>query len=122
MAKYILPAAIQAGFSHIQASLVALILCSTQPATYASAIAANCRMGSTAFVAANATVSAPAGGNDISFAAMPSIVVSADGNIDHVALVGTTALLFVTTATSKAVTIGDQVNVPAFKDTISNPT
>lgn len=120
MAKYILPAAIQAGFSHIQASLVSLVLCSTQPATRASAVG-NCYMGGKTVSAGDLTVSAATGGNDMSMGAQNSVVVSADGNIDHVALIGTTALLFVTTATSKAVTIGDQVNVPAFKDTISDP-
>jgi hypothetical protein len=121
MAKYILPAAIQAGFSHIQASVIGLVLCSGQPGTLASAIAVSMYMGSKLVSAGNLTVSAATGGNDMSFAAMASVVVSANGNIDHVVLLGTTALLFVTTATSKAVTIGDQVNVPAFKDTISDP-
>lgn len=97
-----------------------MCLCSGQPSTFANV--ASYRLAGVTISAGDLTISAATGGEDMSFAAKASVLASVTGTIDHVAVVGTTALLFVTTATAKAVTIGDQVNIPAWRDLTAYPT
>jgi len=122
MAKYLIDAAMDAAFSYVVDRASFMWLCSTVVNTYT--LASDNNLGSLEISAGDFTQADGAvNGRAMSITAQISIPVSVAGNILHVAIVtsgGASVLLFLTSSTSKAVTIGDAVNVPAFRDTIAD--
>lgn len=120
MAKFIVDAAMDACFSYVSARCEFMLLCSTN-GTYAQMTGSQF-LGSIICSGGNITqADGSTNGRAMSIAAFASVPVSVTGSILHVALVSSNALLFYTSSTAKAVTVGDAVNVPAFRDTIADP-
>lgn len=93
---------------------------SSQPANFAAiaaALLASQTMTSGDFAKADDT-----SGRKLTVAAKNAVSVTATGTATHVALDDGTTLLGVTTCTSQALTSGNQVNFPAWKWNIQDPT
>lgn len=116
MAKYLNDAGLDALLDYIKNNCDKMIVCSTQPTTYAEATStyalADVAMASGDFTHANGDTS----GRKTTVAAKSAVPIDASGNAQHVALVktGTSTLLAVTTCTSQALTAGGTVDVPAW--------
>jgi len=106
-----------------------IAFCETQPTTFSEANTAKGSGGKSLasvaatsgdFTAANGDTS----GRKLTSAAKNSVAVTDTGTGDHIAYLDTTGsrLLYVTTCTSRAVTAGDSVNIPAWKIEIADPT
>jgi hypothetical protein len=98
-----------------------MTICSAQPTTRTEAITtfalATQAMVSGDYTKANGNTS----GRKVTVAAKSGISVSATGTATHVAFCDGSTLLLVTTCTSQALTSGNTVNTPAFKDEIADP-
>ena len=96
-----------------------LVVTSTQPADRAGALSAALATAnlSGAFTKAAGTPN----GRKTTVAQQSNLSVSASGTATHVCLIDGTALLYVTTVTSQALTSGNTVTVPAWTITVSDP-
>ena len=96
--------------------------CSAQPTTRTEAVTtyalADVTMASGDFTIADGNTS----GRKVTMAAKSAVPVDTTGTANHVALCDGTNLLLVTTCTSQALTSGNTVNFPAWKDEIADPT
>jgi hypothetical protein len=76
-------------------------------------------------VAANAAdftiADGSSGGRKVTVTKQDSVSVDDSGSAQHVALCAAAAVLLVTTCTKQALTKGNKVNIPAFKDTLGDP-
>jgi hypothetical protein len=124
MAKAVADAVLDAALNLVKTTATRLVLCSAQPTTYTEANAtyalADVTISSGAFTGpANGTVS----GRKLTVAAQPATPVDASGSGTHIALldVAGTALLFVTTCTSVAVTAGGNVDIGSSVYEITDP-
>lgn len=118
MAKYANPLVMDAALDKI-ATATNLVVCTSQPTDRATALAsalANQSL-SGAFTKANGDVS----GRKVTIAQQSNIPVATSGTATHVALIDGSILLLVTTCTSQALTAGNTVTVPAWKDEIASP-
>lgn len=102
-----------------------MIVTSGQPTDRANALAlalASVAMtpglGSGDYTAANGDVS----GRKVTMTAKPNVPITASGTADHVCIINSTDLLYVTTATAQALTNGGTVSIPAWKAEIADPT
>ena len=118
MAKYANPLVMDAALDKI-ATATNLLVCSSQPTDRATALAAALANQSLsgAFTKANGNVS----GRKVTIAQQSNISVATSGTATHVALIDGSILLLVTTCTSQALTAGNTVTVPAWKDEIADP-
>ena len=120
MAKYVLPAVLDAALDAIATSTT-MIVCSAQPTTRTEAVTtyalADVAMTSGDFTKANGDTS----GRKVTMALKSNVPVDTSGTATHIALVDGTTLRYVTTCTSQAVTSGNTVTIPAWKIEISNP-
>ncbi len=118
MAKYANPLVMDAALDKI-ATATNLIVCTSQPADRAAALAAALANQSLsgAFTKANGDVS----GRKVTVAQQSNISVATSGTATHVALIDGSILLYVTTCTSQALTAGNTVTVPAWKAEIASP-
>jgi len=96
-----------------------IVVCNAQPASYAAAISTtgNKLAEATGISSTEWTLTDGAtSGRRAITPAKNGITIDASGTANHVALVGSTdsTLLLVTTATTLALTAGQQVNIPAF--------
>lgn len=99
-----------------------LTVCSTQPTTRAQAITSY-KLASIAVSASDFTIAnGSSTGRKVTVGAQNSVSVDTTGSAEHVALVDGTRLLLVTTCTKQALTSGNKVNIPTWKDTIGDPT
>ncbi len=111
---------------YIIANATRLVVCSTQPTTYAEANAtfalADVTIDSSDFTKANGDVS----GRKVTVAAQNGVLIDTSGTAQHIALlnVAGTELLYVTTTTSQALTANgtNTVNVPAWDIEVADPT
>ena len=118
MAKYANPLVMDAALDKI-ATATNLLVCSSQPTDRATALSsalANQSL-SGAFTKANGNTS----GRKVTVAQQSNIPVTATGTATHIALIDGSILLFVTTCASQALTSGNTVTVPAWKDEIADP-
>jgi hypothetical protein len=102
-----------------------LVVCSAEPANFAgiaavllASVALTAGAGNGDFTIANGDTS----GRKITVAQQASISVTNSGTATHVSLDDGTALQYVTTCTSQALTSGNTVTVPAWKVEIADPT
>lgn len=118
MAKYANPLVMDAALDKI-ATATNLLVCSSQPTDRTTALAAALANQSLsgAFTKANGNVS----GRKVTIAQQSNIAVATSGTATHVALIDGSILLLVTTCTSQALTAGNTVTVPAWKDEIADP-
>jgi hypothetical protein len=133
MAKRINPSVLDGALNIIKTGISGLgpankiIACSAEPTTFTDAnvtyALASSAMAGTDFTIANGIT----GGNTprkITMAAKSGASITTTGTATHVALVDTvnSALLFVTTCTSQALTSGNTLNFPSWGDEIGAPT
>lgn len=123
MGKRTPDATLDAQGNFIKTNISRQIACSAEPTTYAEATAtyalADVAMVNADITLANGDVS----GRKYTHAAKSMVPVDATGDATHIATVDDTgtALLEVTTCDTKAITVGDTVNMPAWKGEIADP-
>lgn len=116
MAKWQNDSMLDAALDYIKNNCDLMIVCSSQPTNYTEATStyalADVAMSGTDFTHADGDSS----GRKTTVGAKSSITVDASDDAEHIALVktGTTTLLYVTTCTLQALTMGNTVNVPAW--------
>lgn len=128
MGKWSVDTVMDNALSVIADNVNTLTVCTEQPGTVGSAIAqasnllARHTLSAGDFTIANGDSS----GRKITIAQQTSIIVSATGNGNHVALcsvsAGATTLYYVTTATSQELTATNTLTVNAFDIEIADPT
>jgi len=100
-----------------------MTICSAEPTSYAEATSdymlAEVTVDADDFAVANGD----GGGRKVTVSAQNNVEVLSTGTGTHIALVktSTSALLLVTTMTSKAMVDGDYANIPAFDFEIGDP-
>jgi len=128
MAKLVADAVLDAALQYLEDNVDFLSVCEGAPTTYEHAHS-NKGTGAGKVLASSATptFTGPAddtSGRKITVDEEAAMTVDVSGAADHVALcdVGSTALLYVTTATEQSLTSGNTVTVPAWKIGIGDPT
>jgi len=126
MAKSVADAVLDGAWDIIKNTCTRQVLCNAQPTTYTEANAtyalADVTMASGDFTIANGDTS----GRKMTVTAKSGVLIDTTGTGNHIALldVSGTRLLYVTTATSQAVTANgsNTVNIPAWKAELADPT
>lgn len=128
MAKLVADAVLDAALQYLEDNVDFLSVCEGAPTTYEHAHS-NKGTGAGKVLASSATptFTGPAddtSGRKTTVDEEAAMTVDVSGAADHVALcdVGSTALLYVTTATEQSLTSGNTVTVPAWKIAIGDPT
>ncbi|MFA5409984.1 MAG: hypothetical protein WC343_14520 [Bacilli bacterium] len=128
MAKLVADAVLDAALQYLEDNVDFLSVCEGAPTTYEHAHS-NKGTGAGKVLASSATptFTGPAddtSGRKTTVDEEAAMTVDVSGAADHVALcdVGSTALLYVTTATEQSLTSGNTVTVPAWKIGIGDPT
>lgn len=100
-----------------------LTVCKGNPATRAAA-AVSSKLASVAVSAADFTIASgsSSNGRKVTVGAQNSMLVDSTGSAEVVCLVDAARLILKTTCTKQALTKDNKVNVPAWKDTIADPT
>lgn len=115
---------IDAAFDWVRARVTQEDVCNALPTTYAEANATY--MLAQAAITSSACVIADGdgGGRKMTMNAKNSVSVTTTGTASHVALAGSTGstLLLVTACTTQALTTGNTVNIPAWKNEIDDVT
>lgn len=124
MAKAVHDNVLDSAMNYLKNNSTRICVCSAQPLTYIEAVTTY-KLAIKTITAADFT--GPANG-DISGRKLTSnqhtgITVDTSGTATHIALAdaATSALLFVTTCTSQALTAGNTVAIPAWDDEIADP-
>lgn len=124
MGKAVATEVYDAALNNVKNNANKMVVCSAQPTTFAEANAtymlANVAMASGDFTVGAGDVS----GRKVQIAAKSGVTVTNSGTATHVAVIDTTnsLLKLVTTCTSQALTAGNTVNIPTWKDEIQAPT
>lgn len=128
MAKLVADAVLDAALQYLEDNVDFLSVCEGAPTTYEHAHS-NKGTGAGKVLASSTTptFTGPAddtSGRKTTVDEEAAMTVDVSGAADHVALcdVGSTALLYVTTATQQSLTSGNTVTVPAWKIGIGDPT
>ncbi len=120
MAKFANDLMMDAALDYVATGTI-LNVCTTQPTTRTEAVTtyflADVVMSGASFTKANGDVS----GRKTTVAQQASVPIDTTGTATHVAISSGTALLYVTTCTSQALTSGGTVTVPAWDIEISDP-
>jgi len=105
------------------ATATAMVGCDTQPADHAGLAAVT--LCTEVMVAGSGNgdylIANDVSGRKVTMTAQAAVDIDAAGDLDHIALDDGTTLLAVTTCTLQAVTTDDQVNIPAWKAGIADP-
>lgn len=96
-----------------------LIVCTSQPADRAAALAA--ALANKSLSGAFTKADGNASGRKVTVAQQSNIPVDTTGTATHIALIDGSILLYATTCTSQALTAGNTVTVPAWKVEIADP-
>lgn len=126
MAKSVNDLVLDAALNYLKNNVTRITVCTTQPTTYTEGNAtyalADVTVDSTDFTVANGDTN----GRKVTVGAQSSVLIDTSGTALHVALldVSNSALLYVTTCTSQALTANgsNTVNIPAFDIEIADPT
>ncbi len=120
MAKYANPLMMDAALDYVATGTV-LTVCSAQPTNRTEAVTtyalADVTISGASFTKANGDVS----GRKTTVAQQSAVPIDASGTATHIAISSGSALLYVTTCTSQALTSGGTVTVPAWDIEIANP-
>lgn len=122
MAKLVDDTVLDAALNTIKnATGLTAILCSAQPTTRTEAVTtyalADVALASSDLTVANGDTS----GRKATIAAKSAVTVDASGTGTHLALVSSTALLYVTTTSSTAVSVGGTVDIGSWKIELADP-
>ena len=131
MGKTVLNAVLDASLQYLEDNADRLCVCSAEPTTYAEAITTH-DGGASKYKLAIVTIdgtdfTGPADGTSgrkTTINEQAALTVDATASATHIALCdnGAEALLYVTTCTSQALTLGNTVTVPAWIIQIADPT
>jgi dipeptidyl aminopeptidase/acylaminoacyl peptidase len=129
MAKKVHDDVLDGAWNIIKNNCNKITVCEGEPASFAEA---NTAKGSGGKALADTTATGTdftlangdASGRKVTVAAKDGVAVDDTGNADHIALLDTSnsRLLYVTTCTTKGLTSGDSVNIPAWDAEIADPT
>ena len=131
MVKYAPDPFYDAALNTVKNATTRICICSTQPTTFAEATTtfmlghSEHASSTPATVLSGTDFPGPAvdgSSRKLDINARAGIYISAAGSAQHVALVSGAALLYVTTCTAQTVSIGNKVNMPAWKININWPT
>jgi hypothetical protein len=121
MAKSVADAVLDAALNVIKTTGVLVTVCNAEPTTYAQASAtyklADVVSASGDFTIANGDTS----GRKVTVGQFAAVPVDTTGTATHIAICSGSALLYVTTCTSQALTSGNTVTIPAWKIEIADP-
>lgn len=122
MAKSVADSVLDAAINYVKnATSLTVILCSAQPTTRTEAVStyalADVALSSGDVTAANGDTSGRKG----TIAAKTGVTVDASGTGNHLALVSSTELLYVTTTASTAVAAAGTVDIGSWKFEIADP-
>lgn len=112
MAKWQNDLMLDAALDYLTTNGTEYYVCTAQPIDRANAIATAVVANMTPAYSAKAD--GAVSGRRVTIQAESGISVTADGTATHLAICSGTALLYVTTITSQAVTTGGTINVPAW--------
>jgi hypothetical protein len=123
MAKLVGSAVLDAALNAIKTGSNRMVVCSSQPTTYAELTTfklAEVAMASGDYTLANGDTS----GRKVTMGAKTGVSVATSGTATHVGLGNSTnsTLDLVTTCTSQAISTGGTVDIPAWKYEINQPT
>lgn len=127
MGKSIADAVLDAALAYVADNGNKLYLCSAEPTTFTEASATYALADATLATGIGGGVYTKANGDTsgrkLTVAAQSAVPVDASGTATHLAICksGTSALLFVTTCTSQAVTSGNTVDIAAFDLELRDP-
>lgn len=122
MGKYCSTLVLDAALNYIKNNAAQICACTTQPTSYTQA--------AYTYVTAKAAISSASfqgpgdgdvSGRKIRFYGESDISVTGSGTIQHIAIVSGSALLYVTTTSDKAVTTGDEIDIPEFNIEFRDP-
>lgn len=120
MAKWANDTIMDTGLNTIKNNATTMLVCTSQPATRAAALAA--AVASVAVVAGDFTLGdGVVSGRRLTVAAKSGLTASGTGSGTHIALIDGTNLWYVTTCTPAAIVTGDTVNIPAWDCEIRDP-
>ena len=121
MPKLVDDTVLDGAFDIIKTNCTVMHVCSAEPTTRATAISlslADVAMASGDFAFADGGTD----GRKVTIAAKSAVPVDVTGAATWIALISATLLLLRTTCTSQQLTVGNTVNIPAYTDTIRDPT
>lgn len=123
MGKSVADAVLDAALNYIKNNAVRMDACSAEPTTYAEATStyslADVTVASGDFTVGNGDVS----GRKVAVAQKSGVTVDSTGTATHVALTdGSSALYYVTTCTSQALTSGNTLTFGTWDIEITDPT
>jgi len=113
---------LDAALDWIRARVTQMTVCSAQPTSYAEAVTtyklADVSITSTDLTLGDGDVD----GRKVTIGAQNGVTVDTTGTANHVALAGSTGstLLLVTTCTTQALTTGNTVDFPAWRDELAD--
>jgi hypothetical protein len=128
MAKWQIDAMLDAALDYLKQNVTVICVCSAQPATYAEAtttydggagkykLAIKTGLTVADLIIADGTTN----GRKVTIGQQAGITVDASASAVYVALCSGTTLLYVTTCTSQALTVGNTVTIPAWKIEIAD--
>lgn len=121
----------ESGLTYLRDQVSSICVCSTRPTSLAAAVGSSSTgislSKTTTIASSDFTISAgDVSGYKIRVAQFANRPVHCSSTVlgaaDHVALVGSTYVLYVTTCTTKALSTSDQVTIPAWDIEIADPT
>jgi hypothetical protein len=125
MAKMVGDSVLDAALNVLKTTANLMMVCSAQPTTRAEAFTtyalADVAMATGDYTLADGDAG-DGNGRKVTTAAKNGVLVDTSGTATHVALIDASNLLYVTTCTSQALTSGNNVNIPAWKVQIADPT
>jgi hypothetical protein len=123
MAKSVADAVLDAALNYIKNNVTRMTACSAQPTTYTEGNATYA-LADVTVASGDFTVADDTSGRKVTVAQKTGVTVDSTGTANHVALldVSNTALLYVTTATSQALTAANTMTFNSWKINIQDPT
>jgi hypothetical protein len=124
MGKLVDNTVLDAALNVLKSTATTMTVCSTQPVVFADV--ATYALADVAVATGDWTIadgdSGDGNGRKVTVAAKNGVLVDTSGSAQHVAITTASALLYVTTCTTQALTSGNNVNIPAWKVQIADPT
>jgi hypothetical protein len=118
MGKWQIDAMLDEALAYITDNSAQIVLCVDQPADYSEATTdygtgSGKALGEKALVAADfSAISDGSSGRKLTVPQVSSVTVDVTGSVTHLAIISESALLYVTTCVSQAVTNGSSVTIP----------
>ena len=125
MAKWSSDEVMKQGLNYVKTTAATMIACASQATTYANAVgtAANqYRLADVAMASTDYAYTTATSGVRLTATAKAGVTIDVSDAFNHVALVGSGTLIYVTTGTSEFLTAGGDVDFPAWGIRIADPT